>query len=292
MLLFVFLDGVGLGVRDVRVNPFMAARTPFLESLLGAKLSLDLADIQKPDFVFKQLDACLGYPGLPQSATGQTTLLTGKNGAEIMQGHYGPWPGPTLKQALDAGTLFTELANSEVVFSNAYPPGFFKALETKRQKLNVPAYAAQAAGLKLLTHEDYLAGQGVSVDLTGDYLGKYDARVLSPYEMGERLNRQAQRASLSFFDYWPSDSVGHRGSFAEAVALIEKLDSFLAGVAAELSELTLLITSDHGNLEDKTVKTHTLSAVPLIALGPGAQAFKDALSLLDVAPAIRQMLDL
>ena len=37
---------------------------------------------------------------------GQTTLLTGLNGAEIMRGHYGPWPGPTLKRTLDEGTLF------------------------------------------------------------------------------------------------------------------------------------------------------------------------------------------
>ncbi len=39
MFLFLFLDGVGLGLDDVSVNPFVAAKTPILEHLLGEKLT-------------------------------------------------------------------------------------------------------------------------------------------------------------------------------------------------------------------------------------------------------------
>lgn len=292
MLVFLFLDGVGLGSTDARVNPFIEAKTPFLEFLLGTKMTLEAAELSKPKLIFRHLDARLNYSGLPQSATGQTTLLTGKNGAEIMKGHYGPWPGPSLKAELDKGSLFTDIAKGKALLANTYPPGYFRALEAKKQKVNVPVYAAQQAGLALLTLEDYLAGRGISLDLTGEYVSKFGGSLFSPFAMGQRLNAMAQDAKFSFLDYWPSDSIGHRGSFAEAVALIEKLDAFIEGLSQNLDELTLLITSDHGNLEDKSVKTHTLAPVPLIALGKGAGAFETGSSLLDVAPAIRDLLKL
>ena len=78
--------------------------------------------------------------------------------------------------------------------------------------------------------------------------------------------------------------------FAEAVTLIEKLDGFLAGLVPALGETTLLVTSDHGNLEDKSTRSHTRNPVPLLAIGPQAAAFAEARSLLDVAPALRRVL--
>jgi 2,3-bisphosphoglycerate-independent phosphoglycerate mutase len=132
VILFLFLDGVGLGA-DVDTNPLAVARTRFLESLLGGKLTRGLEPVTSAELIFRPLDAKLGFAGLPQSATGQTTLLTGKNGAVIMQGHYGPYPGPTLKQVLDKGTLFSEVLgqHKRAVLSNLYPPGYFRAIETK-----------------------------------------------------------------------------------------------------------------------------------------------------------------
>ena len=80
MFLFLFLDGVGLGANS-ETNPFALAKTPFLESLLGGKLTKELGPLTSRELIFRHLDAKLGFPGLPQSATGQTTLLTGRNGA-------------------------------------------------------------------------------------------------------------------------------------------------------------------------------------------------------------------
>ena len=293
-LLFLFLDGVGLGSDDASINPFVGAKTPFFESLLGGKVAASLSEKLEPRLTFKHLDATLGYKGLPQSATGQTALLAGKNGAEIMNGHYGPWPGPTLKKELDKGSLFSEViaAGKRAQFANVYPPGYFRALEAAKLKVNVPVYAARTAGLELARLERYIAGKAVSVDLTGDYLQRYDAglKPLSPYEMGARLASLSQDASFTFFDFWPTDETGHRGSFAEAVALIEKLDAFIQGVAENLGDVTLLVTSDHGNLEDKSVKTHTRANVPLLVLGTGAEHFAGVSSILDIAPTLRSLL--
>ena len=204
--------------------------------------------------------------------------------------HYGPWPGPTLKRALDKGTLFAEVvaAGGRAVLANAFPAGYFRALDAGKQKVNVPVYAAQQAGVKLLTQTDYDAGNAVSADLDGGYLGTPQPLA----EAGARLARLAARADLSFFDFWLSDTAGHRWTFAEAVSLIEKLDGFLAGLVPVLGSTTLVLTSDHGNLEDKSTRSHTRNPVPLLVVGPHAEVFAKAESLLDVAPALRTVLAL
>jgi hypothetical protein len=229
----------------------------------------------------------LGYEGLPQSATGQTTLLTGKNGAEIMGRHYGPYPGPTLKKVLDHGTLF----ESSSCLANVYPPGYFRALEQRKQKMNVPAYSANKTGVTMRGLEDYRAGLAISAELTGEYLHSRDASLpkLRPYISGKQLAGLAAQYPFTFFDFWLSDQAGHRWTFVDCVQLIEQLDSFIQGVVEHLGDTTLLITSDHGNLEDKSVKTHTFNPVPLLVIGQQAQQFSTLQSLLDVAPAVRSL---
>lgn len=263
---------------------------PFLESLLGGSLLAGLQSTERRGIVFGALDATLGFGGLPQSATGQTTLLTGRNGAEIMNGHYGPWPGPTLKRVLDESTLFSEVLASggRVAFANAFPPGYFTALSEGKQKVNVPVYAAQRAEVPLLTLEDYRAGRAISADLDGGYLK--DPQPLP--EAGARLARLAQDAELTFFDFWLSDTAGHRWAFADAVALVERLDSFISGLVPRLGEVTLLLTSDHGNLEDKSTRSHTRHPVPLLVVGSAAHFFAGATGLLEVAPCLRRALAL
>lgn len=285
----MFLDGVGLGPPDPAVNPLVAARTPTLDGLLGGRPSREAAPRSGPELVFRPLDATLAHPGLPQSATGQATLLTGRNGAELMRGHYGPWPGPTLKRLLDEGTLFGD-APAGAALANAYPPGYHEALAGRRLRENVPVYAARSAGLRLRDLDDLRGGAAVAADLTGAFFAAVGGpAALAPEEAGARLAALAGRASFTFFDFWLSDRLGHRGGLDEAVDLVERLDRFLAGVLAALDGTTLLLTSDHGNLEDLRVRTHTRAAVPLLALGPGAAAFALADALADVPAAVRAL---
>lgn len=294
-VLFVFLDGVGLGDGDAGYNPLIAAGTPFLDGILGGRLSRDREPFRSPGVSFKRLDTTLGVLGLPQSATGQTALLTGKNGAALMNRHYGPWPGPSLKALLNNGTLFSEVAGAggRVTLANAYPPPFFEALAAGRGKLNVPVFSASAAGLRLRTVRDYASGEGVSADLSGSHFHKLEAALplYGPERAGEQLARLASLHHFTFFDFWLADAAGHRWPFSQAVALVETLDRFFAGLVPALGATTLVVTSDHGNLEDKRQKSHTLSPVPLLVVGE-AGAFAGAVTLLDVAPAIRRTLGL
>ena len=303
-LLFVFLDGVGLGPDDRATNP-LAGSWPGLEALAGRRWTEpDWGEPDRAGLVTRALETGLGWPGVPQSATGQTSLLTGHNAAEAMRGHYGPWPGPTLRALLDAGTIFDDgVAAGGATLANVYPPGYFVALRGRTLRRSAPVHAAVAAGLPLASAPDYERGEAVSADLDGAFMrgvrrpGPVDAAGLAAFDRGAvadqaaRLARLAARRPFTFFDVWLTDQVGHRADLAVARALLSRLDAFLAALVDTLdADVTLLVTSDHGNLEDARTPRHSRSPVPLLARGPCASAFAAASSLLDVAGAVRSVL--
>jgi len=55
------------------------------------------------------------------------------------------------------------------------------------------------------------------------------------------------------------------------------------------SQDTLLISSDHGNVESIAAPAHTRNPVPLLVVGPGVAAFANVESIVGVADAIDQM---
>jgi len=289
-ILFIFLDGVGLGCSDIEINPFIRAKTNFFEQLLGGKLSSGLNEIISQDLVFKHIDSTLGIKGLPQSASGQTAIVTGVNAPKIIGNHYGPYPGPSLKKILDAGNIFSDLSAKakSINLLNIYPPAYFSQ---KRLRENAIVYAYKTSGNRLNELDSYL-NKSISVDLTGEYLQKImpSLPLLSPYETGKRAAEISGNYDFSFFDYWPTDLTGHRSSLSEAIELIEKLDSFLLGVYENLKDTILIITSDHGNLEDKSSKTHSLAKVPLIVAGKNAKSFAEIDNLTQIAEVIKDLL--
>lgn len=288
-VLFVFLDGVGLGPDDPSANPVAAAETPFIESLLGTKLTLAAEPVTTSELVYRRLDATLGVEGLPQSATGQTTLLTGANAAAVMGRHYGPWPGPTLQRLMEEhGTLFTEASElGGAVLANAYPPAYFAAMGGRRHRPNAPAFAALAAGLELRDLDAYRAGGAAAADLTGERFAAMDPSLSAHGAAGTAaaLLGLASAAAFTFFDVWPTDALGHAQDFTGATRLLGLLDDVLSRLGGH--GVTVVVTSDHGNLEDVGSGQHTDAEVPLLVLGPHAEEFAGATSLVDVAPAIR-----
>ena len=101
-LLFLFLDGIGLGDNDPEKNPFARAKMPYLQSLLGGQtLIRESAPFDGDRATLLSVDPNLGVEGLPQSATGQAVLLTGINIPAELGYHYGPKPNPEVAQYLD-----------------------------------------------------------------------------------------------------------------------------------------------------------------------------------------------
>ena len=69
--------------------------------------------------------------------------------------------------------------------------------------------------------------------------------------------------------------------------MLRALDAFFGSILDALPDDALLVvTSDHGNLEDLSTKSHTRHPVPLVAWGADADALLGAESLLDVTPGI------
>ncbi|MBI2844908.1 MAG: hypothetical protein HYX86_00005, partial [Chloroflexi bacterium] len=100
-ILLIFLDGVGIGPADPEVNPFLSASMPNFRSLLSGEIpTLGNGHLQSAGAILVPLDANLGVAGLPQSATGQTTLLTGINAPAELGSHYGPYPNHKLREIL------------------------------------------------------------------------------------------------------------------------------------------------------------------------------------------------
>src|SRR5690625_681456 len=89
-VLFVFLDGVGLGPPNEH-NPLSLQRYPGLERLSGGQaLMSEAVPVITDRHLFQPADANLDLEGLPQSGTGQASLFTGINCAHIAERHYGP----------------------------------------------------------------------------------------------------------------------------------------------------------------------------------------------------------
>lgn len=301
-VIFLFLDGVGLGVDEREVNPLARADLPVLRELLdGQPLTASTGRTTTALASMIPIDATLGVPGRPQSATGQATLLTGLNVPQVIGEHYGPKPNPAVQTVVQSGTLLSQLRDQRRSFSfvNAYPPRYFAAIDRGKHLLSVLPLAAVSAGQTLLTHEDLFAGRGFSADFTNqgwrDHLGFAEAPVLTAAQAGQQLAQTAAQVDFTLFEHWLTDVHGHQQDMPAAVANLETFDGFLGGLleACDLDDTLIVMTSDHGNVEDVTIRTHTMNAVPCLLIGAGHQTLADNLhSLADVTPTIQKALGL
>jgi hypothetical protein len=291
-VLFVFLDGVGLGLDDPQINPFSRAEMPRLQSLLGGKkLVASTAPCEGEQVTLLALDAGLGVSGLPQSATGQASLLTGRNIPRELGYHYGPKPNPEVAEFLKDGTIFRQAQDlgQKAGLLNAYPPRYFQSIESGRRLYSAIPLAAVNAGLKLHTQEDLFASRALSADLTGigwrEHLGIADAPLYSPEEAGVRLVDLARRHQFSFFEYWLSDYAGHGQDMKQAIELLKVLDGALGGLAEEWKDEDglALVTSDHGNMEDLSMRRHTANPVPCLLFGSRDNRSRFGSGLVDIA---------
>lgn len=300
-VLIFFMDGVGLGDDDASTNPFVTAHLPNLNSLLGPGWYLSSAQrVTTAAASFVPTDARLGLPGRPQSATGQATIVSGRNVPELVGEHYGPKPNEAVAATVQEGTLFHDVMDrgGSAALLTPYPQGYFDAIESGRRLLSAIPLAATNAGVRLMTADDLRAGRAVSPEFTGvawrEHLGYKDVPVLSLEEAGRQIARIARTHTFSFFEHWPSDRSGHRGTLQEAVQHLEMIDVVLGGLfAAWNRDGLLIITSDHGNIEDKSQRQHTENPVPTIVMGPDHARFAAMIhDLTDIARVVRAYLEL
>jgi hypothetical protein len=299
-ILFIFLDGVGLGAPNPEINPFVTAHVPHLMGLLnGQRLLAGTPRTESARALFIPTDACLDVDGAPQSATGQAAILTGLNVPKLVGGHWGPKPNAAVAAIIERESLFVKLKarGLDSALLNAYPARYFQAIESGRRNYSAIPLAVTAAGIPLRTMDDLRAGRALSADFTGAgwrrELGLLDAPVYSPPQAGRLLAQLARTRPFSFFDHWLTDYAGHRATLDDARRLVETFDGILGGLleAWRDDDGLIVITSDHGNLEDLSQKHHTRNPVPTFVIGGQRHAFADGLSdLTHFTPAILELL--
>ncbi len=298
--LFLFLDGVGLGSDNVEINPFAKAEMPNLIQLLGGQRLLKLPPgvvLESERAILLPLDAGLGIDGLPQSASGQATLVTGLNIPDLIGEHFGPKPNPTIRDVLENGNLFNTLkqAGKKVALLNAFPQGYFDAIDSGKRLPGAIAMAMRKSNIPLKTEKDLFAGQALSADFNGhgwrQHLGYEDTPVLSFNQAGQKLAALSQEHDFAFFEFWLSDVLGHRKDMEEACIWLKRFDHVLGGLLNAWDDQNglILITSDHGNLEDMTTRRHTANPVPGLIIGDRnlrTEFAKNLQDLTNITPAI------
>jgi hypothetical protein len=291
-VLFWFVDGVGLGPAS-STNPFVAARTPSLDALLGGPLVAGRLPLRTQRCTAVPVDATLGVPGLPQSASGQTSLLTGRNAAALEGRHVTAYPTTKQRALLREHGLFARLRarGLRVAFANAFSPDYFAAVEARRLRHAAFTYAALAGGVTLCGLDALRRGEAVYQDLTNERARArgHEVPLLTPEAAGENLARIAARHDVTVFEFFLSDMAGHGRWSLDPVRVIEDFDRALGAAVAAMDAARglLVVTSDHGNLEDGASSGHTANPVPLLCVGAGRDEFAAVVrGLTDLLPAI------
>ncbi|MFH1759632.1 MAG: hypothetical protein ABIA63_00895 [bacterium] len=262
-VILIFIDGWGLAGEGNPENPFLKGSQPFINECLSRNC--------------RAIDACMGVDGIPQSATGQTSLLTGENAQKILGFHLEGFPSKTLRTILQQKNIFKKLISMEFScdFLNAYHPGFFK---NAKSFWSCTTVAAMAAFNRVRTLDMLAEGKAVYQEITNQFLADrgFDVPVITPEKAAENLLTCSEDLNFALFEYFLTDHCGHRQDMNWAQKILSQLNIFIEEISKGLNpdRDLLIITSDHGNLEDLSIKSHTRNPVPLITIGNGAPNFR------------------
>lgn len=280
-----FVDGVGLGAKDEH-NPLH-----FVEKIEPLD---NFKDVIKPVFadgVLVPTDPRLGIEGRPQSASGQTTILTGINAPQFLGYHKQGFPNETLREVIKENSLFLQLKQRKIepnIFVNAYTPQFFA--ETPRWK-SATTCAVEVAGMRFRRLPDLLGRAAIFHDFTNLSLRTrgFDAPLFSASEAAEILADLTARHRFTLYEHFITDKIGHDRDYEKAKAHLPQLAEFIRETLQriDLQNTTFILTSDHGNIEDLSVRNHTLNDVPTIVWGRRKDETAAKIkNLTDITPAI------
>ena len=276
-ILFLFVDGVGIR-EAAEDNPVNKTNCP------------TLCDLMEKHGI--PIDASLGVPGLPQSATGQTAIFCGVNAAKEVGRHVSGFPGPQLREIIQRDNLFMALDRRGIPckFGNAYYATISKDL-ARRRFLSVTTVMSLTVPESLSFEKDLNENRAVVEDIirAGIQNRGYKGPQIDPVEAANHLFELSLDYPFVLFEYFQTDRCGHLKNKPQTVEVLRICDVFLKQLLKRLrrTKTLLVVTSDHGNLEDVSVSGHTLNPVPLIACGPGEEQFRQGIkSLVDIMPRI------
>ena len=289
-VLLFFIDGLGIGTR----GPF----NPLDNLPNAAPLAVFQNEASDPGFdgIVVPTDPRLGVEGRPQSASGQTTILTGVNAPAQLGYHKQGFPNKPLRDIIEAHSIFRQLRDAgvgPVTFANAYTDGFF----TERPRwISATTAAVEAAGMTFRSIADLKNDQAVFMDYTNRVLIERGVEVAerSEEEAADVLARITAENRFTLYEYFITDKVGHEQDMPKAKEILTSLARFIRELLArlDLKRTTVILTSDHGNIEDLSSRNHTLHLVPTIVWGAERERIAATIkTLADITPAIVALLN-
>jgi hypothetical protein len=289
-VLLFFIDGLGIGKR----GPFNP-----LDNLPDATPLAVFQDETPETFldgIVVPTDPRLGVEGRPQSASGQTTILTGVNAPAAVGYHKQGFPNQALLEIIGNHSIFRQLVDAgvqPVTFANAYTSRFFNE---RPRWVSATTAAVEAAGLRFRTIDDVKNDNAIFMDYTNRFLIRelgLDVTERSEAEAATVLSRIAAENRFTLYEYFITDKVGHAQDMNAARTVLTSLALLIREllIKLDLERTTVILTSDHGNIEDLSVRNHTLHAVPTIIWGAQREQVAARIqTLADITPAIVKLL--
>lgn len=288
-VILFFIDGLGIGPSSednpLSVVPGIAP----LSNLTDRPSDIPFGGILAPT------DPRLGIDGRPQSASGQTTILTGINAPKLLGYHKQGFPNQALRDVIAEHSIFRQLDDKGIgpnVFANAYTPRFFT--EGPRWK-SATTCAVEASRTTFRKLPDLFGRKALFHDFTNQSLRSmgFEAPLFSPTDGAEILAGLASTHRFTLYEHFLTDKIGHDQSFEKARTHLPLLARLIRETLelTDLEKVTFILTSDHGNIEDLSVRNHTLNDVPTIIWGrkkeDAAARIRD---LADITPTIIDLL--
>jgi hypothetical protein len=289
-LFLLFVDGLGIGENDPRINPCTSEDFVLFQQFKHHSFPRRIHD----HGFSTGLDAGLDVPGLPQSATGQTALLTGQNAPALLGRHLSGFPNSRLRQVIQDFSVLKHLnqCGRHVRFINTFRPPFFDYdPSTIIRHLSATTLTNLYANLPFAGLDDFLARKSLYHDITGKALVKkgFDVPLRTPEEAAEIAASQISTHDFILYEFFQTDQAGHSQDIQQAVSTLRKLHRFLSAVIenVSLSDTLILVTSDHGNIEDLSFRGHSQHAAMTLILGPDAESIAPRCKrLTDITPLI------
>lgn len=277
--IFIMVDGFGVPPEG------------WPDSVFARHCGMDFAKLFESRSI--PIGATLGVEGIPQSATGQTSLFTGVNAAKAIGRHAQGFPGPTLREIVMKESLFSKVIEMgwTPLFANAYIKHSLEHLERAGLRSVTTVMASQTLG-KVLGRDELIASKALYHDLTRESLeAEWGVPATSPEAAARDLVSIAEGSDLVLFEYFMTDRAGHKCDAALLGKVLSEFGRFVVSLAEGLpSDMTLILTSDHGNCEAPSTRAHTRNPVPLLILNSPIPPSEDVRCICGITPLTIEIL--
>jgi len=296
-VLLFFIDGLGIGARGTQ-NPLDGLPDAEPLAIFSDQQTSTLSSSNSTaifEGIIVPTDAQLGIEGRPQSASGQTTILTGVNVPQLLGYHKQGFPNAAMLEILRDHSIFLQLTRAgvaPVTFANTYTQRFF---DERPRWVSATTAAMEAAQIPFRELADLQAGRAVYHDFTNQLLIERgeEAELRSAEQAAEVIASLVREHRFTLYEYFITDKIGHKQDALLAKTTLQNLARLIRELLAriDLNSSSVILTSDHGNIEDLSSRNHTLNPVPTIVWGANKQRIANRIkSLADITPAIVDVL--